>query len=146
MHCMHALAPDQIQDILQASRLGVLALSHDNDSYAIPLYYGYDGDALYFHCHPGVKDEWIETDRRACLVVIHVESENIWESVQVFGAVEKLSLSSDIEKAKSALFTIPFPPAEGYTQSGNPVRTDQDVYYLRLRPDEMTGKGSTFKQ
>lgn len=143
---MHDLASDQVVDILKESRLGVLSLAHDDESYAIPLFYGYDGEAVYFHCHPGVKDEWIEADKRACLVVVHMESENIWESVQVFGPVEKLSLSSDIDKAKNALYKVPFPPAEGQTPSGKPVRTDQEVYYLRLTPDEVTGKGSTYAE
>lgn len=143
---MQDLPDDQAKEILKASRLGVLALAHDDASYAIPLYYAYDGEAVYFHCHPGVKDEWIEADKRACLVVIHVESENVWESVQVFGPVEKLSLSSDIQKAKNALYHVPFPPAEGHGPSGKPVRTDQDLYYIRLSPDEVHGKGSTFKQ
>ncbi len=143
---MHELSSSEADDILKASRLGVLALAHDDESYAIPLFYGYDGEAVYFHCHPGVKDEWIESDKRACLVVIHMESENIWESVQVFGPVQKLSLSSDIDKAKSALYNVPFPPAEGHTPSGKPMRSDQEVYYLRLQPEELTGKGSTFKE
>lgn len=142
---MHDLPDEQAKDILQASRLGVLALAHDDASYAIPLYYGYDGDAVYCHCHPGVKDEWIEADKRACLVVLHVESENVWESVQVFGPVERLSLSSDIEKAKNALYQVPFPPMEGETASGRPLRSDQDLYYIRLTPEEIHGKGSTYK-
>ncbi len=143
---MQELSSDAAKEILSASRMGILSLAHENDSYAIPLFYGYDGEDVYFHCHPGVKDEWIEHDRRACLVVVHMESENVWESVQVFGPLEKLSLNSDIDAAKSALYQIPFPPAEGHGPSGKPIRSDQEVYYVRLRPTEITGKGSTWKE
>lgn len=143
---MQELSSDAAKDILSASHLGVLALAHDDGAYAIPLFFGYDGDALWFHCHPGVKDEWIESTKEACLVVTHIETQDIWESVQVFGAVEKASLSTDIEAAKSALYRMPFPPAEGNLPSGAPTRSDQAVYYLKLTPSHIEGKASTFKE
>lgn len=142
---MRDMAPADARDILSASRLGVLSLAHEGQGYGIPLFYGYDGHDVYFHCHPGLKDEYMDT-QEACLVVIHVESDHIWESVQVFGTLERLSINTDIEAAQSALFKIPFPPAVGHGPSGNPIRSDQGVYYVRLRPTRIAGKASAPKE
>lgn len=141
---MNELSQGACQEILRASNLGVLALAKNGDSYAIPLYFGYDGD-LYSHCHPGKKDEYISTTSEATFLVTHVATENIWESVQVFGALQVLTLSDDIERAKSALFQLPFPPAEGNFPRGLPVRSEQQVYYLRLRPTRIVGVQSSFQ-
>ncbi len=143
---MEDLPLEDVQAILEASRLGVLAMSDGPDAYAIPLFYGYDGEAVYFHCHPGMKDEYFDATGHACLVVIHLESDDIWESVQVFGSIEKLTLSQDLEAAKSALFKVPFPPAEGHFPHGKPVRTEHNVYYARLTPDRYAGKASSPKE
>ena len=143
---MQALDDKAAVDILSASRIGVLSLARDGGAYAIPLFYSYDGDHVWFHCHPGVKDEWIDATDEACLVVSHIESADIWESVQVFGSLEKATLSTDIDAAKSALFQVPFPPADGSMPSGRPVRSDQAVYYLKLTPSHVEGKSSTFAE
>lgn len=143
---MEDLSPDEAKAILAASRLGVLAFAEGGQSYAVPLYFAHDGTDVYFHCHPGLKDEFLARTEEACLVVMHVESENVWESVQVFGALEKLTLSDDIRAAKNALFAVPFPPAAGSFPGGTPIRTGEAVYYLRLRPTRIAGKASTYKE
>ncbi len=135
----------ECRDILSASRLGVLALSHAGKAYAIPLYFAYDGDHVWFQCHPGLKDEYMESTDEACLVVTHSGAADIWESVQVFGPTEKASLSNDVESAKAALFKVPFPPAEGNFPKGRPVRTDDRMYYLKLTPSHVEGKKSTWR-
>lgn len=131
---------------LEASHLGILALSNEGESYAIPLYFGFDGQDVFFQCHPGLKDEYVDATDRACLVVSHVAGPNIWESIQVFGPVERMYINSDVDKAKHALFHVPFPPAEGNYPKGLPVRSENHVYYLRLRPVIIEGKKSSIKQ
>ncbi len=139
---MHDLEEAEVKEILKASRLGVLALCESYRAYAIPLFYGYDGEAVYFHCHPGMKDEYFRSTEEACMVVLHMDNEDLWESVHVFGQVEKLSLTNDIEAAKSALFNVPFPPLEGTAPHGTPLRSEQNVYYARLKPTRYAGKES----
>lgn len=141
---MEDMSVDKAKEVLATSRLGVLAYAEGGLSYAVPLYFGFDGDDVYFHCHPGLKDEFMSRTEEACLVVLHVESENVWESVQVFGPVEKLTLSDDLQTAKSALYSVPFPPAAGSFPGGTPRRMQEGVYYARLRPARIAGKYSTY--
>lgn len=139
---------DQVASIrlLKASRFGDLALCHDDRAYVLPLFFGYDGEAVYFQCHPGTKDEYVDSTQEACLVVTHVESSDVWESVHVFGPIEKVTLTDDIQAAENALFAVPFPPAKGHYPKGKPVRTAQSMYYLKLKPTRIHGRQSAFKE
>lgn len=143
---MEQIYSSKSREILAASRLGTLALAKDGCSYAIPMFFGFDGNHVYFHGHPGLKDEYMDATEEACFVVSHVGSANIWESVHVFGPIEKLTLSSDIDAAKNALFNVPPPPAEGNFPKGLPKRTDHSVYYARINSTKVCGKVSEFKK
>lgn len=141
---MEDLGDGDARALLAASHLGVLCLADGGRSYAVPLYYSFDGDAAYFQCHPGVKDQFMAATREACLVVHHVESKHIWESVQAFGPVERLTLSDDLDAARSALAGTPYPPLAGNYPGGLPRRSEARMYHLRLRPTRISGKASTF--
>lgn len=119
--------------------LGVLSLADKGSAYAIPLFYGYDGDSLFFHSHIGHKDEFIEATEEACLVVMSYESEDAWESVQAFGPVEKLSVLDDIKDAEAALLDVPLPPEFGTFPAGKPRRSESGTYYWRLLPETVHG-------
>ena len=133
------------ETMLGSSRLGTLALAEDSKAYAIPLFFSFDGDMVWFQTHPGLKDEYLEATRDACLVVSHMGSENLWESVHVFGKVEKVTLTDDLEAARAALMDVPLPPASGNYPKGKPVRTDRNMYYLKLKPTHIEGKKSAWK-
>ena len=58
------------QDIdaaIRSSPAGRLGLSDDGEPYVVPLCFGYDGDALYFHCaKEGRKLDIIRRNNRVC--------------------------------------------------------------------------------
>ncbi len=111
----------------------------------MPLFFSFDGDAVYFQCHPGEKDDYLDSTEEACLTVVHMATDDVWESALVFGPVERLTLTDELEAARAALMAVPFPPLHGYLPHGTPKRSDRQVYYLRLQPTRMTGMASTFK-
>lgn len=143
---MEDMTPDACDDLLKASGFGDLALCHDSKAYVIPLYFGYDGKDVYFQCHPGLKDEYIDGTEEACLVVKHVESADIWESVHVFGSIERVTLSDDLAADDDALFKAPFPPTKGHYPQGRPIRTQQTMYYLKLTPSHVHGRQSAYQE
>ncbi len=136
----------EVQDVLAASRLGYLGLCADKLAYVIPLFFGYDRKAVYFQCHPGLKDMYIEGTEEACLEVAHYESQHVWESVQVFGPIEKLTLNDDIAAAKNALFQVPYPPLPGSFPGGLPKRHDAQMFYLRLTVTRWSGRKSEIRE
>lgn len=143
---MEDLSDSDIASILAASRFGVLSMADGGRSYAIPIFFGADGHDVYFHCHPGTKDHFIDSSKEACLVVTHVAGEDVWETVQVFGALERLTLNDDIERARDAIYLLPPPPNEGAFPSGKPLRSPESVYFVRLSPTRVSGKQSTWRQ
>lgn len=143
---MEPMTEEAARSMLGASKLGVLSLADGGRAYAIPLFYGFDGEAVWFHAHPGRKDAYEDATEEACFTVFHKESENVWESVHAFGPVKRCSLNTDIEAAKSALFNVPPPPAPGNYPHGLPKRDDHGIYYLKLTPDRIEGVQSAFRQ
>ncbi len=142
---MEDLSESQIHEILSASRFGILSMADGGRSYAIPIFFGHDGHDVYFHSHPGTKDHYIDSSKEACLVVTHVAGDDVWETVQVFGELERLTLNDDIDRARDAIYLLPDPPKEGHFPSGKPLRTPQQVFYLRMSPTRISGKQSTWK-
>jgi nitroimidazol reductase NimA-like FMN-containing flavoprotein (pyridoxamine 5'-phosphate oxidase superfamily) len=61
-----------IDEVLGKGLVCRLGLCRDNIPYVVPVSYGYDGAALYFHTAPvGLKIEFLEANPTACFEVEH---------------------------------------------------------------------------
>jgi len=57
----------EIDAIIRAAEVCRLAFARDNEAYVVPLSFGFDGRALYFHSAPsGRKLEFIAANPRVC--------------------------------------------------------------------------------
>jgi nitroimidazol reductase NimA-like FMN-containing flavoprotein (pyridoxamine 5'-phosphate oxidase superfamily) len=57
----------EIDAVIQGADVCRLALARDNEPYLVPVSFGYDGAALFFHTAPkGRKLEFIEANNRVC--------------------------------------------------------------------------------
>lgn len=62
--------PAQIADILHAGRVMRIALVDDGLPFLLPVFYGYDGQALYFHsAQQGSKVEILKRNNNVCFEV-----------------------------------------------------------------------------
>lgn len=138
---MDELPADAAKQFLQRHRIGVMALAEADNAYAIPLFYAYDGDRLFFHSHPGEKDHYIASSKQACFVVVEAHGDDDWTSVQATGKVEKITLSDDAMQALDVMAKNPFPPEFGSTQ-GKPNRSSSKMYLWMMRPTKVTGRKS----
>lgn len=127
---------------LGSHRVGVLALADRGAAYAVPLFYAFDGAAIYFHSRPGEKDAFREATGEGCLVVLEVHGDDDWTSVQVRGPVEKVGSNADADRAFKALAENPFPPEFGVDLRGRPERSGKGAYLWRMRPVRVTGRAS----
>lgn len=127
---------------LKRHRVGVMALAKDGRAYAVPLFFAFDGERLFFMSHPGEKDLFIEACAEACFVVIQVTDEDDWVSVQATGPVEKVTLSDDAMLALDLMATNPFPPEFGTTPKGWPKHSADKMYIWTMRPQKITGRQS----
>jgi len=58
---------EEIDEIIRAADVCRLALSRNNEPYLVPVSFGYDGAALFFHTAPkGRKLEFLEANNRVC--------------------------------------------------------------------------------
>lgn len=142
---MQVLPRDECLAFLRAGRVGVMALARGGEAYAIPLFYAFDGHRLYFQSHPGHKDEFLDDCDEACFVVLQVEGDDDWRSVQAAGPVEKITLSDDATKALDAMARNPFPPEFGVDAKGNPKRSAERMYLWMMTPRTVTGRASRSK-
>lgn len=66
------LQPDLIQQIIDAAQVCRLGLCKDNVPYIVPVSFGYDGTALYFHTAvDGRKTEFITANNQVCFEIEH---------------------------------------------------------------------------
>lgn len=60
----------EIEAIIRADRVMHLALAHDNVPFLVPVFYGFDGSALYFHsASAGTKIEILKANDRVCFEI-----------------------------------------------------------------------------
>lgn len=83
------LGRDEIDGFLQRHHWGVLATALDDQPYAVPIVYGWDGTSLFFACSPGKKADILRRNPRVCLTVPDVrDASQGWTSVVALGRVE----------------------------------------------------------
>ncbi len=139
---MKELPEATCKGFLAKHRVGVMALAKDGDAYAVPLFFAYDGQALYFHSHPGEKDAFLSGTHEGCFVVVEVHGDDDWTSVQATGHVEKITLSDDATRALNAMAVNPFPPEFGVDSKGAPRRSSDRMYLWMMKPRSITGRAS----
>jgi nitroimidazol reductase NimA-like FMN-containing flavoprotein (pyridoxamine 5'-phosphate oxidase superfamily) len=85
------MTDDEVERMLRAADYGVLSLAADDEAYAIPMSFGYDGEGLYFvfrrPAERSRKLEFIEETDRAAFVISSVTTKHDWASVVVEGPV-----------------------------------------------------------
>lgn len=86
------MTESDIDDRLRAEEHGVLGLADENDAYALPLSYHYDGDRLLLrvsqHGDDSEKGQFLETTATATFVCYEASEDSSW-SIHVRGPIEK---------------------------------------------------------
>lgn len=86
------LTASEIDDHLRAGEHGVLGLAADNEAYAVPLSYHYDGDRFLLrvsdHDDGSEKARFLETTETATFVCYEASTKESW-SIHVRGPIQK---------------------------------------------------------
>lgn len=137
----------EMQGVIRASQVMRLALCLDNEPYVVPMSFGYDGSALYFHCAAeGLKVDILRRNPRVCCLFEHglafdPKGDNpcawgfAYATVIVHG--EAVQIKDPAEKL-AALQVI----TEQYSTNGELVPADKagKVEVWKIGILEMTGK------
>lgn len=79
------------RELLARHRLCTLSMVDGLDPYAVPLYYGFDGETLYLGLAEGRKTAVLDTNGKICINVVEAGGGDRWASVQVTGEAEWLT-------------------------------------------------------
>lgn len=127
------LTKEEMAQLLRKARYGRLALSFENEPYAVPISHLYDGERLWLHiAGEGKKTTYLQANPQACFEVDEWAGSG-WASVICYG---KATLSKDIAVRKQFLKL-----ATGEEPSDERLQqTDMSVCILAI--EEMTGRKS----
>lgn len=139
---MQAMTVQEAREFIAHNKMGVLALADGGRAYNLPLFYGYDGHALYFQTRPGLKSQFLPRTAEACLAIVRCVTLDDWASVLVTGHVERVDRTPAQLAAMHALMSVPLPPEWGESASGEPLRSDDRLATYKLTPVRISGRYS----
>nr|MBA3890277.1 pyridoxamine 5'-phosphate oxidase family protein [Gemmatimonadaceae bacterium] len=88
---IESLDDDACRALLARHRLCTMSMVDGEAPYAVPLFYGFDGDTLYLGLAEGRKTAVLDRNGRICISVVETGDDDGWASVQVTGEAEWLS-------------------------------------------------------
>lgn len=94
-----SLDADECRDVLSQHRLCVLAMVDGEEPYAVPVYYGFDGETMYLGVAEGRKTEVLDRNPRVCVTVSEPGAWDSWRSVLVAGVAR--SITEPDERARA---------------------------------------------
>ena len=132
-----------IEERLRETETGVLSLSRDNESYAVPMAHYYDGDGLYVRL--GVTDgsrkqAFIEATETACYVCYGTEATDdpreidSW-SVMLTGRLSEVP-QSEYDRFDTAEINRQFAPIRVFDENIDEI----EIRILELEIETMTGR------
>jgi len=139
---MLEMADGACRAFLGSHRVGVMALARDGRAYAVPLFYAYDGTSVYLHSRHGEKDGFVDGTAEGCFVVVDVQGDDDWASVQARGRVSRVETNAEAEHAFRAIAQNPFPPEFGVDLRGVPNRTGKGAFLWVMRVEHLSGRQS----
>lgn len=141
---------EQIAEVINACQVCRIGLAKDNKPYIVPVSFGFDGRAIYFHTakNDGMKIEYIAANNQVCFefehsveIVSHDDRPCNWsftfQTVIGFGQVEELE--SDEEKVEGLQHVMAQYSGKKWDFTGVAL-TSVSVWKITI--ESMTGKQS----
>jgi nitroimidazol reductase NimA-like FMN-containing flavoprotein (pyridoxamine 5'-phosphate oxidase superfamily) len=81
----------QCREVLARQRMCVVSVVDGAEPYAVPVFYGFDGDDLYLGVAEGRKTRALDANSRVYIVVTEVGPGDAWRSVAIAGCARTLT-------------------------------------------------------
>lgn len=94
-----ALDDAECRDVLAKQRLCVLAMVDGDEPYAVPVYYGFDGETMYLGVAEGRKTSVLDRNPRVCVTVSEPGPRDSWRSVLVAGVARAITDADERARA-----------------------------------------------
>jgi nitroimidazol reductase NimA-like FMN-containing flavoprotein (pyridoxamine 5'-phosphate oxidase superfamily) len=79
------------REILERQRLCVVSVVDAEEPYAVPVFYGYDGESIYLGTSEGRKTRALDANPRIYIVVTETGPGDAWRSVAIAGRVQSVT-------------------------------------------------------
>ena len=134
----------EMYDLLRRVGYGHLACSRDDQPYVVPIYFAYDGEAIFIYTTEGKKSAAMDSNPKVCLQVEEFLADSMWKSVVVIGEANRVA--DQIER-ESAIDLIrqqnpTLLPALAIKWSNDWIRKNVEAVY-RIKISAMTGRMSS---
>ena len=98
-----SLTDAQCREVLAGQRLCIVSVVDGDEPYAVPVFYGFDGDSLYLGVAEGRKTRVLDANPRVYVVVTDVGPGDRWRSVAIAGLARTLSAPEERERGIEVL-------------------------------------------
>jgi len=131
-------------DLLERTKLGRLACSHDGQPYINPISFALDADCLYCVSTIGQKIAWMRANPLVCVEAAELVSRQDWASVIVLGRYEELPDTAEYaalrEHAYDLLQKNPLWWEPAYVKSVGERARVPELTYFRIHIDQISGR------
>jgi nitroimidazol reductase NimA-like FMN-containing flavoprotein (pyridoxamine 5'-phosphate oxidase superfamily) len=93
-----SLSDEDCRALLARQRLCIVALVDGEEPYAVPVFYGFDGETVYLGVAEGRKTRVLDANARVFIVVTEVGPGDAWRSVTIAGYAR--SLTDPVERQR----------------------------------------------
>jgi nitroimidazol reductase NimA-like FMN-containing flavoprotein (pyridoxamine 5'-phosphate oxidase superfamily) len=98
-----ALSDAECRAVLERQRLCVVSVVDGAEPYAVPVFYGFDGETLYLGTSEGRKTRALDANARVYIVVTEVGPGDAWRSVAIAGRARTLDAEAERQQAVDVL-------------------------------------------
>ena len=134
------LSNAECRAVLERQRLCVVSVVDGAEPYAVPVFYGFDGDTLYLGTSEGRKTRALDANARLYIIVTEVGPGDAWRSVGIAGRARTLTDEAERQRAVDVLVAHNrrVRAADGPQQSAPQRRTGGRV--LRIEDAIVSGR------
>ena len=97
------LTDGECRAVLERQRMCVVSMVDGDEPYAVPVFYGFDGEALYLGVAEGRKTRALDANHRVYVVVTEVGPGDAWKSVAVAGRARTITEPEERQQAIDVL-------------------------------------------
>lgn len=97
------LGDAECRAVLARQRLCVVSVVDDAEPYAVPVFYGFDGETVYLGTSEGRKTRALDANSRVYIVVTEVGPGDAWRSVAIAGRAHTITDSAERQAAIDVL-------------------------------------------
>ena len=135
-----SLTDAQCREVLARQRMCVVSVVDGAEPYAVPVFYGFDGDDLYLGVAEGRKTQALDANSRVYIVVTEVGPGDAWRSVAVAGSARTLTDGAERQRGIDVLMAHNRRFREARGEGAAPPRRPGGGRVLRIDQPLVSGR------